>query len=631
MNRQSQPSNNSSQTGVPIGSRMSASFPDRHFPSSALLPAPSLSPPDRPSPPIVSSEPQSLNRAPTLGSSSNVNIPLLGPSINIPLLNTNAAATQQSQFAQNQVSLPLLDTQNVPNLPLISANSVINRQLLNEHSLMPTQLQTSMHQKVASSSDVESRIESLRRATAENSEVLRGITRQLDSMNSKNFEIMDMIRGLRQEVESIKKDRSGSPSPLQRYAMNIELPPAQSPLAGQPGGVSEQQNAEFRRIQNEILAKSQRIEQLQNTVNQLQRSLAAQELDNKNNVNKILDEKNNKIVELIKTNQDLKNSPLSKNEKSYFDDWAQIIRSKDDQIERYKDQIARLQRAGAPPLSPNFPADLPREATPYRSYEELRYNVPQPLGRNNYYSEYEADRGNHAQYPMTTFTTQRQLVGNNVVRQASPIIVRQPQADRYPYGFPAHDPSPLIYREKPSVSTQMTASMSSPFPVQSLDAPRTIVSSPLAQKTQYSSEYTRVLPRYEYLSPAEPAPVSQHYSAPSRRYSSVVGRLPVTVAESPYPGRLAAPSYLYDRACPFHRPQVVSVGGSALTLPQPDVKIVEERVIPGETVVREVLPRGQTYINGSVRSEGSPSLRAYSLSSSIRRTEPPVIYEPYQL
>lgn len=191
-------------------------------------------------------------------------------------------------------------------------------------------LEPSKQSGASPSPDFSQDIELLKRMTRENTESLKQLSTQLASMASSNKTVMDAVMALKQEVEALKRQR-GREGP-----------------AGQPrNGQSEprdydpgSETSEYLRLKDEIDYKTRRIAELQEKVNSLSQELAAQNPKSRTEYNMILDEKNRKINELMQTNQQLK-EPRREERRSYFREWVQIMKNKEEQLGQYRDQLRR--------------------------------------------------------------------------------------------------------------------------------------------------------------------------------------------------------------------------------------------------------------------------------------------------
>ena len=183
-------------------------------------------------------------------------------------------------------------------------------------------------------------INALRKITRENTENLRQLTSTLNTIAAQNKSTNEAIMIIKQEVDKLRFQPFVTPS-----SKPIEAATAmpQNNIGALDSGLSTEA-IEFQKMKDQVDAKTRKIAELQENV-----ALLTQNLKMKNNLdvqdqNKNINQgfavvnMNQKISETSKDNYFL-NDEKSKPDRGFFNEWIQIIHAKEDQLEKYRNQL----------------------------------------------------------------------------------------------------------------------------------------------------------------------------------------------------------------------------------------------------------------------------------------------------
>lgn len=323
------PSTSSLPSGVPIGSATNSAARtkvDRYVPKSDALIRPNESPRDFPLPPLPRFQKPAAKTA--------YEVPTA-----IPVLTPMSTATPSPN--------PILSAQApyvpLPQRPKDSLSSMTGQNIDDMGGLMipVPKYADERHQMTMSPSEVEVVLSSLKKTTAENSEMLRNISKQLEGMVSQNQNVNESIQFLKGEVEALKKERSIGGDILQRRSNEYQMIP--QGLQGVDLNLGKDK-MDFVRMNEDLDDKSKRIEMLQDKVNKFQTIVESQGGASRDDLKALIDEKNQKISELIRTNQELRQAtPLAPKieNKMQFNEWVEVLKNKDNQINYYQEELRR--------------------------------------------------------------------------------------------------------------------------------------------------------------------------------------------------------------------------------------------------------------------------------------------------
>lgn len=103
------------------------------------------------------------------------------------------------------------------------------------------------------------------------------------------------------------------------------------------------QKSDYVRMREEIAYKTRRIEELKSLIEKLQGQLGHSKQTSQQEISSLLENKNHKIRDLLIQSQDVKR-PGKAEDKSFFNEWLKGIRSKERQIDAYKEEYHRMRR-----------------------------------------------------------------------------------------------------------------------------------------------------------------------------------------------------------------------------------------------------------------------------------------------
>lgn len=232
---------------------------------------------------------------------------------------------------------------------------------VDEQDRWPTAPSTPQAVPFAARPDVTEDITSLKRMTRENVENLARLSVQLDSMASQNRSIMESVSALKSEVEALRRTRAPT---------GPDAPRSGFPAVDMAG------SSDYARLREEVDFKTRRIAELQEKVNELNHELASHNIRTRTEYNLVLDEKNRKIHDLMAT--DNTRDPLRERPQSYFNDWVQTMRDKEDQLAHYRHQLHKASLENEARLN-HLNGHVPRHSAPH-SYAAT--TVVDPHGRD---------------------------------------------------------------------------------------------------------------------------------------------------------------------------------------------------------------------------------------------------------